>query len=92
MTNQSTSNDTKFVDDVLDLLNGTYTADKGKTFFQGQSVSHLLAVMREKGCWKHISGSSAHFEDTLTSFGFEIVRAQCFSNGKRRSYGMIVTV
>lgn len=81
----------RFTDSVLDCLTGIYTTDKGATHFAGQSVSHLVRLLREKG-WRRLPLPNEML-DVLEGLGFEVVKAQMVKgSGRLAGYGQIVRV
>lgn len=64
----------RMTDDILTLLRSDFSTDDGVTFFQGQSLSHLLACLRQRG-WKNL-GNPNDFQHGVEALGFKAVRAR----------------
>lgn len=66
----------KLTDDVLSIIvKGKFSSDDGATWFEGESLSHLIACLRDMG-WTRI-GNAYDFEyHTLRKLGFKCVQAR----------------
>jgi len=77
----------RFVDDVLSELTGSYTTETGEKI-QGQAISYLLSEMRDYDKkWKNL-GSLGDFECLLEEHGFKIVSGRNARSNRAR----VVTV
>lgn len=65
---------TKYVNKINDVLWETYSTDSGKTFIKGQSLSHVIMMLRDNGL--RVPAHLGPQENLLNELGFKLVRAR----------------